>query len=238
MRKIILVLSLIFTFHQTHVFADTCDTETMKKLMKNANNIKINYEVEEKTVENEDYELSGTDPNYTVSNILLDVYNLTDDIFIIVTNDKNATKKVIVYADGNNGVYKLDTYDNFGYIVNYTFNIYAKNDLCKGEKLRTIEFKKPVTNPYYYLEVCKQNLDVPLCAQFVTEIPKYDSTFKDYIRKYRETNTENISTTIKTSKNDSFFDNIKEYKVYFIIGFVSIFIVISLFILKKRNDSI
>ncbi len=238
MRKIILVLSLIFTFHQTYVFADTCDTETMKKLMKDANNIKINYEVEEKTVKNETYEFSGTVPDYIVPNILIDVYNITDDIFIIATNDKNDTKKVIIYDDSNNGVYKLDTYENLSSIVTYTFNIYAKNNLCKGEKLRTVDFIKPISNTYYQLDVCKENLDIPFCARFVTEIPSFDSTVEEYIKKYRETSTKSIQTTTKKLKNDSFFDNIKEYKVFFIVGVISIFSVIGLFILKKRNGSI
>lgn len=240
MRKIILVLSLIFTFHQTYVFADTCDTETMKKLMKDANNIKINYETEVVIVENGAYLTDGGSPTLERTNFLIDIYNITDDIFVIASNDINNSKQIITYSDTNNGTYKLDTSENFNKLGTYTFDIYAKNETCKNEKLKSVDFKKPITNPYYMMDICKENLDIPLCVQFVTEVPNYinGTSINEYIKQYRETSTTKISTTVKENTDNKFINYIKANKKYYVIGFVIICIVLLFIVFRRRRHVI
>lgn len=235
MKKIVLILSLIFTFHQTQVFADTCDTETMKKLMKDANNIKISYETEEKTVENGAYLTDGGSPTIVITNILLVIYNISDNIIIVSNNDINNSKQTITYSDSNNGTYKLDTYDNYNKLGVYTFDIYVKDGTCKNEKLRTVDFKKPITNPYYLMDICKENLDIPLCTQFINEFPRYfnNTTIGEYIKQYRKTSTMFITSKESNNSDDKLINNINIK--YYIGGFIIIFAITIFVIIKKKG---
>ena len=242
MKKILLVFSFILMISFNNVLAATCDNTEMKKLNKVASNIKVSYELETKTVENANYKVDGGNPTMEVSNIIIDIYNMTDDIFIIASNNINNNSKTIIYSDTDNGKYKLDTYDNFNALGTYTFNIYAKNDPCFPQKINTIEFAKPIENPYYHTKECKENLDIPFCAQFVTVLNQNIDIFnmEKEIENYRKTSTKKITT----KKEEPISDNkimkfITEKKYYFIgSGVLILGIIISVRIVKKRRNQI
>lgn len=242
MKKILLVFSFILMISFNNVWAATCDNTEMKKLNAVASNIKVSYEVETKTVDNLNYKYGGGDPTIEISNIIINLYNITDDIFIIASNNVNSNTKTIVYSDTQNGKYNLDTFENISAITTYTFNVYAKNEPCKPRKLKSIEFVKPIENPYYFDENCKNNLDIPFCAQFVTD------TFKDIngldikseIEKYRKTNTSKITTkNTDINQNNKVADFISSNKYYLIGGVVLVSgIVITIIVVKKRRNQI
>lgn len=242
MKKILLVFSFILMISFNNVWAATCDNTEMKKLNAVASNIKVSYEVETKTVENANYEVDGGKKTISVNTIIVDIYNITDDIFIIVSNNANSDKKTITYADTENGKYKFDTYSVSNIVVTYTFDIYAKNEPCKPRKLKSLEFVKPVENPYHYTEECKKNLDIPFCAQFVTEIDQNVDIYniKEDIENYRKTST-NKTTTNKDGNtgNNNVTEFITDNKYYFIGGAVLIIGVITIVVvIKKRRNQI
>ena len=243
MKKILLILSFILTFSLTNVSASTCDSATMKDLKGKANNIKVSYEAETKTVENANYVVDGGDKTMEVPNIIIDLYNITDDVFVIISNDIDNTKKTIVYSDTENGKYKLDTWDNFNALGTYTFDVYAKNEPCKPSKLKTITFAKPIENHLYRSQLCKKNLDIPFCTQFITKpIGITGSELKEKIEEYRKTSTNKV-----TSKKDDDTNNdnknkviefVKDNKYYFIsaASLIIVIIVIVALIKKRRNQ--
>ena len=242
MKKILLVFSFILMISFNNVWAATCDNTEMKKLNAVASNIKISYEVETKTVENENYKIDGGSPTMEVPNIIIDIYNITDDIFIIASNNINSSKKTIVYADTDNGKYKLDTFDNFNALGTYTFDIYAKNEPCKPRKLKSIEFVKPIENPFYRTEECKNNLDIPFCTQFVTEINQNVDIFniKEEIANYRKSSTNKVTTkTDGTTGNNEVIEFVKDNK-YYLIGSIILIsgVVITVVVIKKRRNQI
>lgn len=242
MKKILLVFSFILMISFNNVWAATCDNTEMKKLNAVASNIKVSYEVETKTVENENYKIDGGSPTMEVPNIIIDIYNITDDIFIIASNNINSSKKTIVYADTDNGKYKLDTFDNFNALGTYTFDIYAKNEPCKPRKLKSIEFVKPIENPFYRTEECKNNLDIPFCTQFVTEINQNVDIFniKEEIANYRKSSTNKVTTkTDGTTGNNEVIEFVKDNK-YYLIGSIILIsgVVITVVVIKKRRNQI
>jgi hypothetical protein len=242
MKKILLVFSFILMISFNNVLAATCDSTELKKLYSIANNIKVGYEVETKTVENANYEVDGGSPTMVISNIIIDIYNMTDDIFIIASNNINNSSKTIIYSDTDNGKYKLDTYDNFNALGTYTFDIYAKNEPCFPQKINTIEFAKPIENPYYYTKECKENLDIPFCAQFVTVLNQNIDIFNmdEEIENYRKTSTKNTTTKKEEPTNDNnVVKFITEKKYYFIgTGVLILGIIILVKIVKKRRNQI
>lgn len=242
MKKILLVFSFILMISFNNVLAATCDNTEMKKLNAVASNIKVSYEVETKTVENENYKIDGGSPTMEVPNIIIDIYNITDDIFIIASNNINSSKKTIVYADTDNGKYKLDTFDNFNALGTYTFDIYAKNEPCKPRKLKSVEFVKPIENPFYRTEECKNNLDIPFCTQFVTEINQNVDIFniKEEIANYRKSSTNKVTTkTDGTTGKNKVIEFAKDNKYYLIGSIVLISgIVITVVVIKKRRNQI
>lgn len=242
MKKILLVFSFILMISFNNVWAATCDNTEMKKLNAVASNVKVSYEVETKTVENENYKIDGGSPTMEVPNIIIDIYNITDDIFIIASNNINSSKKTIVYADTDNGKYKLDTFDNFNALGTYTFDIYAKNEPCKPRKLKSIEFVKPIENPFYRTEECKNNLDIPFCTQFVTEINQNVDIFniKEEIANYRKSSTNKVTTkTDGTTGNNEVIEFVKDNK-YYLIGSIILIsgVVITVVVIKKRRNQI
>lgn len=244
MKKILLILSFILTFSLTNVSASTCDSATMKKLKDKANNIKVSYEVETKTVENENYVIDGGNKTMEVPNIIIDLYNITDDVFVIISNDIDNTKKTIVYSDTDSGKYKLDTWDNFNALGTYTFDVYAKNEPCKPSKLKTITFAKPIENPLYLNSLCKENLDVPFCTQFITKpIGISRSDLKEKIEEYRKTSTNKVTSKKDDNTNNDDKNKVTEFvkdNKYYFIGAASLIIVIivTVALIKKRRNQI
>lgn len=241
MKKIILIICIILNLSLLDVdAASTCDATEISRLNGIASKVKVNYEIEMKTVENENYKIDGGEPTMEVPNVILDIYNMTDDIFIIVSNNLNNTTKTIVYSDTDNGKYKLDTYDNFNRIANYTFDIYAKSEPCKPRKLNSITYTKPIENPLYSFDACQDNLDVPLCAQFVTEVDSNRDLSKldEEISNYRK-NMNSTTTTKKSDTQSGAMDFVKENKYYIIGGSLLVLgIITGLIIWKKRRDRI
>ncbi len=241
MKKILLIFIFILCINFNNVYADTCDNSRVKKLTEIASNVKVSYEVETKTVENANYSVDGGNKTVSVNNIIIDIYNITDDIFIIISNNANSDKKTITYADTENGKYKLDTYSVANLVVTYTLDIYAKNEPCKPRKLKTITYVKPVENVLHYTDECKENLDIPFCAQFVTEKITGVNVFdmKSEVDNYRKTSTNKTTT----NKEDNIINNdvtkfITNNKYYFIGGGTLIIGIITVVVIKKRRNQI
>lgn len=242
MKKIILIICIILNLSLLDVdAASTCDATEISRLNGIASKVKVNYEIEMKTVENENYKIDGGEPTMEVPNVILDIYNMTDDIFIIVSNNLNNTTKTIVYSDTDNGKYKLDTYDNFNGIAVYTFDIYAKSEPCKPRKLNSITYTKPIENPLYRMDICQNNLDVPLCAQFVTEVDASRDLTKleEEISNYKNTLNNKVTTNKNNPSDNDTLDFVKENK-YYIISSVLIVgaLVGGLIVWKKRSNRI
>lgn len=231
MRKIFFVITMLFIFN-LGVKANTCDTKEVSRLIELANRVRINYDVGKIWVENFAAHESVMD-KVEVDNFYLTIYNLTEDLFVIITNNKNDDETVVIYEDLKDGKYSLDTRDNLFEITEYTFRVYAKNDPCKMRELRTIKYTKPITNQLYFFETCQKNLDVPVCQQYITKKLNINfSELDEYIENYKKNNI-GVVTTKKVNNEKSFIDKYK----YYILGLgVVVFGSLTFFVIKKRRN--
>lgn len=228
MRKIFLVVTMLFIFN-LGAKANTCDSKEVKRLTELANRVKVNYEYEKTNLP--DYNgLKVYDEKLNIS-----IYNVVEDIYIIMTNNVNDEEEVILNSDTDEGKYTLVSRDFYN-IVEYNINIYARKDACKSRKLKTIKFIKPKRNQNFLHEACKGNENIPVCNEFITKNPVVDTLgLSEYIENYKKGK---ITSTTTKSNNKSDF-NIKDYQNYIIIG--SLVVVggaVALIIIKKKRGNI
>ncbi len=204
MKKILLILTTIFFFNISLVFAETCSLSEKNELSAYASNVKAGYTVESK--------LNNDNDEYFVINIYIN--NLTEKIYAEMQNIANGTIDKYYYSEANKGNINFPQNDNFE-VYKYEIKIYANSGLCNGKLLKSMNIETSRFNPYYKYPSCKDIPEYILCQPFYNFNLGYD----DFITRTanykasllaKKTNKENKndSVTIK-SKILSFFEDNK-----------------------------
>ena len=241
MKKVFLLIGVYLLFAYVNVFAEKCSNTVISNLQKQANEIKVNYEIVEKKVKipnwaievYEETEQTNDTVEITTEEIKIIVTNITKDIYIIQINEKTKEKKTIKYDDTKNGVYSFIDNDLRDY-VNYKFEVYSNISTCDTMLVKTIDFKKPKLNPNSDFPICIENPNIPVCQRYITSDNgiKVDN-LNDYVEKYlKEHNSKNNSSTKKDTKETINKNNL----IYIIagvlmVGGISTYLIIS----KKRS---
>ena len=242
MKKVLnfLIISLLFSY--VSVFAVECKASDLAKLNEDANNVKVGYEVVEtkKMVRKSTLMLeeeSNEMEEVTEEALKITVYNVTDDIYLVETNDYNNDKKVINSSNSTNGKYSFVTDDIYNYI-NYKYEIFSNLKTCDTTLLKTITFTKPIFNDNAHYQICVDNPTVPVCQRYITaDTGVTDATLVEKVESYLNNNG-NVETTKKADNNNAATSFIKD-NMYYIIGGASVIvvgaIVIYIVISKKRS---
>ncbi len=236
MKKILFIFGLSFLFGYVNVLADECRGEALTNLIKEANNIKINYEIlEEKStqpVPKEYIEIVGkTETEVITEKIKINIYNITNNIYLEQTIDDNDDKKLINYSDTVNGKYSFVT-DNISEYVNYKYNVYSNLNTCDKTLLKTINFIKPKHNYLSDFQLCVDNPDVPVCAKYITkDINLGNNDLEDVINKYKNSNSVIVTTKVVNNNSNN------NYLLYGVIGgsILIIGVVVYIIISKRRS---
>ena len=240
MKKVmVLLISLVFGL--VSVSARTCTSSEIDKVTKDAEKIKISYEIIEtkktvKTTEAQEFLPAGTELETTVDTLRVTIYNMTKDMFLQETNDFNDEKRIINYSDTTNGNYSFDV-ENKADLINYTYVVFTKMD-CDLTRIKTIKFVKPMKNYLYDTQACRDHQNVPICAKYVTEEPSVtDGGLVEYLEKYQsgKGTPETITSKQAGRTRESFFD---AYKPYILggLGVVVIGVAAYIVISKKRSE--
>ena len=238
--KKVLVLLFSLVFGVLSVNARACTSDEISKINKEAENIKINYEIiEEKTKyksEGEDeFNPSGFETEVVKDKIRITVYNITKNMFLLQSNDINSDRKTINYSDTTNGNYSFDVDDLYN-LINYKFVVYSNLD-CTLTEIKSINFVKPMRNSYYDYQVCQEHQNVPVCQKYVSsDVNVSESALYDYVTNYKSGNTApNITSKVAPRDNENFFE---ANKLYILIGggVVLIGVAAYLVISKKRSE--
>ena len=238
-KVIVLLISLVFGL--VSVSARTCTTSEIDKVTKDAENVKISYEIIEttkkvKTTEDQEFMPAGTELEVVEDTIRVTIYNMTKDMLLQETNDHDSEKRIINYSDTTNGNYSFDV-ENKGDIINYTYVVFTDLD-CDLTRIKTIKFVKPMKNSLYDMQACRDHQNVSICAKYVTEEPSItDGGIVEYLEKYQSgKETPEAITSKKAGRSkETFFD---AYKPYILGGLgvavvgVAIYVVIN----KKRSE--
>ena len=218
MKKIMCLLFLFGIFVYVNVNASACQGDELTRLKEIADNIKINYEIENEGKSSE--------------RIKITLYNLNKDIYIIQKNDKDKDTKTINYIDG--GKYTFYSNNKTDYIV-YTFDVYSNVKTCDATLIKSITFKKPKLNPNYKYQICAENPTIPVCQKYITEDTGIsENQLKEYIENYLSGQVSVITQKAEVKTGNFFKENLK----YILIGTGVLGLVIGgyIFISKKRSE--
>lgn len=235
---IIMAVSL-FMFTGTAYAADekVCTAMQLGELREIAANIKVTY-VPVTVIEEmpEDIETGAT--TYTARYVDIKVYNMSSKIYLEVTNDDGYSKIATVNDLTRDGtlVFRQEAINRK---VNYTFVVKSTQYGCNNEELRRVKLSLPIYNAYSRLEICSDIPDYYLCQEFVTS-PVDGSTFYDKVDAYKaklleqgeEQEEDNTGVINKT------FANASKYK-YLIVGvIVALGVVITVVIIKRKENTL
>lgn len=227
MKYIVIIIISLFT--SFNVYADKCDSKTKSDLLKEANQIKVDYEEIEKTEEVDDgyNKYTAVDRSLDISlynltnNFSLEISNDIDDKVIYVKNDKFKEGK---YTFNDKTTYK---------IIKYKISVYSDIS-CDRYLIKTINYTKPMYNSNYNYKICKDNTGVPYCQKYITNT-KYVFDAGKGLNKAIEDYNKNGEILPNDDNKESF---LKKYFIYIIIGSVLIAggVITIVIVNKKRSE--
>ena len=220
------------------VYASECPKDMSRDLTREAYYVKTNYEIVDKSI----YKEINIDENKTIFKIpkyefIISIYNITDRIYAVVSNNLDEKTITINYTDTQNGIYTF-TDNEFGKIRKYEINIYSAIEDCAHKKLKTIKLVKPMYNAYSEYTYCKNSTNF-YCQKFT----KNELNIKgnaDFLSKIKVNNIRRSEEIKKEEKKEvkSFLDIIMtDWQMYagiFVGSVISSLILI--IVIKKRRS--
>ena len=227
MKYIVIIIISLFT--SFNVYADKCDSKTKSDLLKEANQIKVDYEEKTESVHVKD---EMYDYTTDVTTLLVSIYNLTDNFSLEISNDVNDNISFANKKDYSSGKYTFDDIDYYK-IINYKIKVYS-NTSCDRYLIKNITYTKPMYNSNYNYKICEENSSVPYCQKYITN-KKYVFDAGKGLDKAIDDYKNNNNQMPEEIDKESFFE---KYKVYIITGggVIVIATCVIIFIRKKRSE--
>lgn len=236
MRKLFfLVVSIFFLLNSNVKAASLCDYKEQAELNGKAANIKVSYELISETIHFDD----GDAIQYLFE---VSILNLTEEFYVIVTNNETKKESTYTYRDVKSGIVKFK-WEDISKVTNFTIEVVSSNKTnCPDEKVKTLYLTIPRYNEFSRRVICSEYPDFYLCQEFVTFSNISEETFLKRLEEYKKDNNpiiddNEVNDDKEPSKN--IMDYIAQYK-WIIIG--SIAFVVVLFVTtnvvrnKKQRD--
>lgn len=245
-RDLLLFLISFLFVNVNSVNASTCTYSEQAKLNKDVANIKVTYEEATGKVDPSLYdcqadageeELCNSEYDYFVISVL----NMTEDFYIVVTNNVDGQRQTFYYSDSQDGVIKFN-WEGILNLTTFTISVYSSSETgCPRENYRTIYFTTPRKNLYHYYGQCQQAPDYYICDKYVTfeEMSFYEFMEKmdAHISEIEKEDQEKLNPSLP----EKIVDYIYENKVTFItvgVAMVIITTVVTIIVVKKRKKSV
>ncbi len=201
-----------------NVYAAECSNSDKVELNKIANNVKIDYEVITE-------EVKFVEMTSTVEKIKINILNITDEVYVVVSNDQGMETITFSHKDTKDGEVSF-VWDNISTVANFTFSVYASEKTnCYGTKLTTLHKQTPRYNDYSEMDVCNdENMkDFYLCQKYVTFTDINNEGFLDKVDSYISGKINEKGEEVKEELTfmDKVLKFLDDYKWY-IIGGVAI----------------
>lgn len=201
MKKIIGFLFIILSFICVgNVYAEedtTCSSASKVALQKAASGVEANYTIKKDDNNNYYFEMS--------------IYNITNDIYIVVSNNITKEEIQVLPSMTNNDVYTFNVYDTVT-VINYTIHVRPFKYGCNDE-LRKFTTIKPRYNDISELEICKRDsmIEYSYCQQWIDKY--FTETREEIIEKInRNYNKKIITTTTKCIECEAKEENLRKLK--------------------------
>ena len=238
MKKKLVVLTMLITclFSMMKVHASRCGDEELAKINEDASKVKVDYEIAKKTIPNPDDPCDDCDyqENVEIDVVRVRIINLTDKLYIKLTNTKDNSVKTFTAADAKDGVISYDIQD-LSTLAKINYVLYTtSNTSCSNEEVLKYELNLPRYNADYNVGPCMTKPDAPECQKFVTT-EHNENDYNKLVNK-EEKKAEEEKEKSKKNKNESF---IEENKKEILIGgsiIVLLGVVTTAVVIKKRRS--
>ena len=218
MKKMILFVLCIISsmiFFINNVNAE-CSYQERKELLDKAKNLEIFFE-----------------PNVNDKYFTFNLYNLDNDLYVIISNDKSDDIKEVYSYDMEDNRYSFIDY-NVDDLIVYTVKIYSNKSGCYSNNVTSKRVVKKIINKFYDDDICKGIEDYFYCkpllnSKFSISDNKVISNIIEYREKSSIKETEDVN---KKFGMDDLIELIKKY--WYILGGILIIAVI-IFIIVKIN---
>lgn len=163
---LLITLSLVGIIGVSAEEADgTCDYAKQNELNKIASNIKVSYEVSPEP-----------DLYFTVN-----IFNLTEDVYIVVSDDNTRARTEYNYTEENKGNISIRS-DEIYKKVEFTIEVFPRYVSCANNNLRNITISTPRFNPYYSSYLCDDIKEYSLCQKW----SDFEISFEDFKKRIDE----------------------------------------------------
>lgn len=233
--KLMLILSLIVVIP---VHAE-CSYKERAELNKESSNIKVSYEIVTEETIASDADMSEPITFYKEL-FEVSILNLTDNFYIVVTNNTNNDRKTYNYSNTNNGIITYRWNDLYE-VSTQTFKIYASSKTnCANELYRTAYLTLPRYNSYHDWGICEGRDNLSLCDKYVTTKEVSYSTFVDQLTKATKQENNNPNSNNNTTNNTV---NPQESTtvIYYIAGgtvAAAILVVVVVVVARKKRNQL
>ena len=246
MKKIrVLIFTLmLFMIGGKYVYA-ACDATEMNTLNSLAANVGKSYEVIEREVSSE--EANATPPdgltieeyeNYVFVRKFFRIYitNITEELYVVVTNENTGEEKTFNYADTDNGSVYFD--------IRFSgWHIYSSDITnCRDQRLYTQYLTTPMYNLNSESGLCEGIEDFYLCHEYLSVDVDF-TNFMEKTEEYRASHTNGeVEEDIPVEENESGFLAFVQEHWLIVLG-ISVAVLaagglITFVVIKKRRSRI
>lgn len=245
LKKLFLLAIILLTPNLVQA-ESACSYSEQAELNNIVANVKASYEAVEiyngKVYDVDNPNADGTFPevDHYIKGFNITILNITEDIYVRVSNNKNKEVKTFRYADTIDGTATFQTTD-VEELVTYQIEVYANKYSCIGEKFRELSITTPLYNNYSERLDCKDNTDFYYCQEF---IPSENITYNEFKAKINEYKTQKAEEEEnRKEENKSFLERLKEFYnnyniiIYAVGGVIIVAGVATTVILVKKKRS-
>lgn len=240
LKKYLLFILLLILIPSVN--AEECSNAEKVALGKEATAIKVGYEEKEGEY---DPNVVAPPDGYTDGNhrvkynyFIINFTNITENVYIEISNEEKNYDKKIFYSDAYNGKYSFD-WKNINTTNRFEYSIIANVDSsCDGTVLKKGVLNLPAYNPYHTFSKCQDYPEFSLCQKYVNTNLTYDQFIKKldkYIAQQEKKEEEK-----RKKEQASFLDNLVKFiknnkMLVLIVSVVVTTIVGAIIILIVRN---
>lgn len=249
LQKLFLLAIILLTPNRIQA-ASSCSYSEQAELNSIVANVKATYEVIDiykgKTLALDQHDENGNIPEVDsyVKGFKISVLNITDDIYVKMSNKNTGEVKTFYYKDTDNGTISFDTEDVFD-LNTYTIDVFANKYACIGERFRTLTLSTPVYNSYHSLIACQENPEFYYCQEF---LPVNNISMSDFINRmdsYTQAKQEVQEHQQELENNKNFIDKLKDFYnnnklIIYSIGIVIVVagVATTVILIKKKRSRV
>lgn len=229
--KYFLFSLVTFAVFTSSVSAVTCSYEERAELNSEVAHIEASYEEIQIELAPDEYSppdvILGTEYEETfvqkVNALQINILNLTEKVYVEVTNEETGETTTYNFSDTNNGNLAIIRED-ISQVARYEIEVYSSSATdCEGNLLRTLRLNLPRYNEYSTYPICNQMEDYYLCQRYVTfDEMSYGDFFDRIYEEDARRHNESENDQEDNPWYEAFWD---KYKTPIIVGGISLIVI-------------